>query len=111
MRGLFEVEPQPPLLVKGVDLPMQTCLVRAVRDRSVASVERGVQGLATPLAGRQAELQRLVDTAASVWRNSSASSRAWTSATARTFVAWTRDRCVTRLCGAARLSAGVGGAQ
>jgi hypothetical protein len=64
VRGLFESEPQPPLAVKGVDAPMKTYLVRAARDRSLASVERGLQGLATPLVGRQAELQRLVDTVA-----------------------------------------------
>jgi hypothetical protein len=39
---------------------MQTYLVRAALDRSVASVERGLQGLATPMVGRDAELQRLL---------------------------------------------------
>jgi class 3 adenylate cyclase len=48
VRGLFEVQPQPPLMVKGVDAPMQTYLVRAAFERSRASVERGLQGLATP---------------------------------------------------------------
>lgn len=64
VRGLFEAEPQPPLQVKGVDAPMQTYLVHTARDRSVASVERGLQGLSTPLVGRDAELQRLLDTVA-----------------------------------------------
>jgi len=59
VRGLFEFDVQPPLLVKGVEAPMQTYLVRAALDRSVASVERGLQGLSTPMVGRQAELQRL----------------------------------------------------
>ncbi len=64
VRGLFEVEPQPPLRVKGVDAPMQTYLVQAALERSVASLERGLQGLATPMVGRQAELQRLLQAAA-----------------------------------------------
>lgn len=64
VRGLFEFELQPPLQVKGVDLPMQTYLVRRALDRSVASVERGLQGLATSMVGRDAELQRLLDAVA-----------------------------------------------
>jgi class 3 adenylate cyclase/tetratricopeptide (TPR) repeat protein len=66
VRGLFDVEPQPPLLVKGVDAPMQTYLVRAALDQAVASVERGLQGLATPLVGRDAELQQLLQAVAAV---------------------------------------------
>ncbi len=64
VRGLFEVEPQAPLQVKGVDAPMQTYLVRAALDRHRASVERGLQGLATPLVGREAERQRVQDVVA-----------------------------------------------
>ena len=64
VRGLFDVEQQPPLLVKGVEAPMQTYLVRAALDRGVANIERGLQGLATPMVGRQAELQRLLDAVA-----------------------------------------------
>ncbi len=60
VRGLFTIEPQPPLMVKGVDAPLQTYLVRAALDRHVAGVERGVQGLSTPMVGRDAELQRLL---------------------------------------------------
>jgi hypothetical protein len=48
VRGLFDMQAQPPLQVKGVEAPMQTYLVRAALDRSTASVERGLQGLATP---------------------------------------------------------------
>ena len=64
VRGLFEVEAQAPLEVKGVAVPMSTYLVRAARDRRVASVERGLQGLHTPLVGRQHELQQLLDSVA-----------------------------------------------
>ena len=38
---------------------MQTYLVRAALERSVPSVERGLQGLRTPMVGRSTELQRL----------------------------------------------------
>jgi class 3 adenylate cyclase len=62
VRGLFELEAQPPLLVKGIEAPMQTYLVRAALERGAASVERGLQGLATPMVGRDAELQRLLQT-------------------------------------------------
>ena len=64
VRGLFDLEAQAPLQVKGVDAPMQTYLVRAALERSVASVERGLQGLTTPMVGRAPELQRLLDSVA-----------------------------------------------
>ena len=64
VRGLFELEPQPPLQVKGIEAPLQTYLVRAALERSVASVERGLQGLAMPMVGRDAELRRLLDAVA-----------------------------------------------
>ncbi len=61
VRGLFVMDAQPPLHLKGVDAPQQTYLVRAALDRSLASVERGVHGLRAPIIGRDAELQRLLD--------------------------------------------------
>ena len=61
VRGLFELEQQPPLEVKGIEAPMQTYLVHAALERGAASVERGLQGLVTPMVGRDAELQRLLD--------------------------------------------------
>jgi class 3 adenylate cyclase/tetratricopeptide (TPR) repeat protein len=64
VRGLFELVPQPPLQVKGVEAPMLTYLVHAALDRALASVERGIQGLRTPLVGRAGELQGLRQTVA-----------------------------------------------
>ena len=64
VRGLFEFDVQRPLLVKGIEAPMQTYLVRGALERSTASVERGLQGLATPMVGRSAELRRLLDAVA-----------------------------------------------
>ena len=60
VRGLFAVEPQPPLQVKGVAAPMQTYLVHGALDRHVAGVERGLPGLSTPMVGRGDELKRLL---------------------------------------------------
>jgi len=64
VRGLFDLQAQPPLQVKGVDAPLQTYLVLGALDRSTVAVERGLQGLRTPLVGRQTELQRLLHTVA-----------------------------------------------
>jgi class 3 adenylate cyclase/tetratricopeptide (TPR) repeat protein len=64
VRGLFELDPQPPLQVKGIEAPLQTYLVRAALNRNVASVERGLQGLRTPMVGRDAEVRRLMDAVA-----------------------------------------------
>jgi class 3 adenylate cyclase len=64
VRGLFDMQEQPPLQVKGVEAPMQTYLVRAALDRSTASVERGLRGLATPMMGRDVEFQRLLQAVA-----------------------------------------------
>ena len=64
VRGLFDLQAQPPLQVKGIEAPMQTYLVRAALERGAASVERGLQGPATPMVGRDAELQRLLQTVA-----------------------------------------------
>ena len=61
VRGLFELETQPPLQVKGIAAPMQTYLVSTARDRVLAQVERGLQGLRTPMVGRGDELLRLQD--------------------------------------------------
>ena len=64
VRGLFEVEPQPPLQVKGLAAPMQPYLVHAALERHLFGVERGLQGLSTPTVGRQDELHRLLDAVA-----------------------------------------------
>ena len=64
VRGLFELEAQPALQVKGIEAPMQTYLVRSALERGAASVERGLQGLVTPMVGRDAELQSLLQTVA-----------------------------------------------
>lgn len=60
VRGLFEVEPQAPMAVKGIDAPMLSYLVRGARPRQQAVALRGLDGLLTPMIGRQAELAQLL---------------------------------------------------
>jgi class 3 adenylate cyclase/tetratricopeptide (TPR) repeat protein len=59
VRGLFEVEAQEPLLVKGVDQPVQSYLVIRAKPRSFHIGTRGIEGVATRMIGRDAELEAL----------------------------------------------------
>ena len=59
VRGLFEVEPQAPLSVKGRDEPVLTYLVRRARPRAFRVATRGIEGLTTRMVGRDAELAQL----------------------------------------------------
>jgi class 3 adenylate cyclase len=59
VRGLFDAEPQPPLAVKGVDTPVASWLVRGPRPRRRQGGTRGIEGVATRMVGRGAELARL----------------------------------------------------
>jgi len=59
VRGLFEVEAQAPLMVKGIDEPTQSYLVTGAKPRSFRVVTRGIEGVATRMIGRDAELEAL----------------------------------------------------
>jgi len=59
VRGSFEVEPQEPLAVKGIDEPIQSYFVLRAKPRSSRLGVRGVDGVATRMIGRQAELEAL----------------------------------------------------
>jgi class 3 adenylate cyclase/tetratricopeptide (TPR) repeat protein len=61
VRGIFEVEAQEPLLVRGVDEPIQSYLVRRAKPRSFRIATRGIEGVATRMVGREAELEALQD--------------------------------------------------
>ena len=61
VRGLFEVERQEPLAVKGVDEPIQSYLVLRAKARSFRLGSRGIEGVATRMIGRDAELEALQD--------------------------------------------------
>ncbi len=60
VRGLFRVQAQPPLEVKGVDEPLQTWLVLEAEHDAERAVQRGIEGLDTPMIGRDAELNALL---------------------------------------------------
>lgn len=59
VRGLFEVDAQEPLAVKGVDAPVQSYLVRRAKPRQFRIGTRGIEGVATRMIGRDAELEAL----------------------------------------------------
>src|SRR4030095_12261080 len=45
VRGVFDVEAQPPLSVKGVDAPLRSYLVVRVRPRAFRVATRGIEGV------------------------------------------------------------------
>jgi len=59
VRGLFEVEVQEPLTVKGVDAPIQSYLVKRAKPRNFRIGTRGIEGVATRMIGRDGELEQL----------------------------------------------------
>ena len=61
VRGVFEVEPQAPITVKGVDAPVQTYLVKGVKARAFRVSTRGIEGVETRMIGRDVEFGRLKD--------------------------------------------------
>ena len=61
VRGVFEVEAQAPISVKGVDAPVQTYLVKGVKARAFRVMTRGIEGVETRMIGRDAEFGQLKD--------------------------------------------------
>ena len=61
VRGVFDVEPQPPMAVKGVDEPVVTYLVLRAKPRAFRVATRGIEGVETRMVGRDAELEQLQD--------------------------------------------------
>lgn len=59
VRGVFDVDAQPPLEVKGVERPLLTYLVRAAKSRAFRTAARGIEGIETPLVGRETEFAQL----------------------------------------------------
>ena len=56
VRGMFEVLPQAPIHVKGIDEPVRSLLVLRAKPRSFRIVARGIEGVETRMVGRAAEL-------------------------------------------------------
>jgi len=61
VRGLFEVERQEPLAVKGVDEPITSYLVLRAKPKSFRLASRGIEGVATRMVGRDTEFEALQD--------------------------------------------------
>ena len=61
VRGLFDVERQQPIAVKGVDEPIVSYLVLRARPRSFRAASRGIEGIETPMIGRDVELAALLE--------------------------------------------------
>ena len=59
VRGLFDVLPQEPLAIKGVDAPVLSYLVQRAKPRAFRVATRGLEGVATRMIGRDAELSAL----------------------------------------------------
>ena len=59
VRGLFEVEAQEPLVVKGVDAPVHSVLVLRAKPRSFRIRSRGIEGVATKMIGRDVAFEAL----------------------------------------------------
>jgi len=60
VRGVFDVQAQPPLAIKGQDNPMQTWLVTGIKPRAFRVPARGIEGAETALVGREAEVDTLI---------------------------------------------------
>lgn len=59
VRGLFELQAQPPLSVKGLDRPLRSYLVIGERSATFRMATRGIEGVSTPMIGRDAQLDSL----------------------------------------------------
>ena len=62
VRGKFDLTDEPPIAVKGFAEPMRSHLVLRATPRSFGAVGRGIEGVATPMFGREAELAKLTET-------------------------------------------------
>jgi class 3 adenylate cyclase len=66
VRRSFSVQEEPPIAVKGFDEPVRSYLVEKALPRPVQSAGRGIDGVETPLIGREAEFARIKATFCSV---------------------------------------------
>jgi predicted ATPase/class 3 adenylate cyclase len=57
VRGVFDVQVQTPITVKGKSEPLQTYHIQRVRPRAFRLGRRGVEGVSTRMVGREAEFQ------------------------------------------------------
>jgi len=61
IRGLFALHPRNPVKVKGKSLPLRTYLVTGVNPRGLMQTNRGIDGIETPMVGRESDLSILMN--------------------------------------------------
>jgi class 3 adenylate cyclase/tetratricopeptide (TPR) repeat protein len=61
VRGVFDVEPQEPIEIKGITGPARSYLVMRAKPRAFRMANRGLEGIETQMVGRDAELARVGD--------------------------------------------------
>ncbi len=59
VRGVFEVRPLNPIYVKGKAAPLRLYSVKNAKPRAFRVTSRGVEGIETPIVGRDVEMRRL----------------------------------------------------
>ena len=59
VRGVFDVQMQTPIMVKGKSEALQTYVVQRVRPRAFRLGRRGVEGVSTRMVGREAEFHTI----------------------------------------------------
>jgi len=59
VHGLFDVEPQEPMQVKGFQQLVQSYLVKASKSPQLSQPRRGIEGIETPMIGREPEMAAL----------------------------------------------------
>ncbi|HEV7575851.1 MAG TPA: adenylate/guanylate cyclase domain-containing protein [Caldimonas sp.] len=59
VRGVFDVEPQAPIEIKGITGPVRSYLVARAKPRAFRMANRGLEGIETQMVGRDAELVRV----------------------------------------------------
>jgi len=62
VRGVFDIQPQDPLQVKGKVEPLQVYVVERARAQAFRMDRRGVEHIETRMIGREAEMKQLQDT-------------------------------------------------
>ena len=66
VRGVFDVEAQAPIEIKGITGPVRSYLVLRAKPRAFRVANRGLEGIESPMVGRDAELARIAETFQSV---------------------------------------------
>ena len=61
VRGIFDVEAQAPIEVKGITVPVRSYLVTRAKPRTFRIANRGLEGIETQMVGRDADLALIAE--------------------------------------------------